>query len=53
MDLIEMSEYRDKYGMDVMPGWEFGHSNSGIREFIKKDQYGNISQVFTVRLSKP
>ena len=43
MDKIEMSEYRDKYGMDVMPGWEFGHSNSGIREFIKKDQYGNTT----------
>jgi hypothetical protein len=38
-----MSDYRDKYGMDIMPGWEFGHSNSGIREFIKKDHYGTIT----------
>ena len=38
-----MSEYRNAYGMDAMPGWEFGHTDSGIREFTKKDRYGSIT----------
>ena len=38
-----MSQYRNAYGMDAMPGWEFGHVNSGVREFIRTDGHGSVT----------
>jgi len=38
-----MSQYRNAYGMNAMPGWDFGHSNSGIREFTKTDGHGYVT----------